>query len=921
MEATLIPEIVRRLETDPALSFKKVNSGKLSQGKCPECGKQEAYVFTDKPFLIHCPRNNNCGEKTHIKSLENYKEFFINYSEKYPATETDPNLTARMYMNYGRGFDGAITKGLYRQGLTPIYKGDKTNRKLVKHAPCVEFPLWDNYTWQRIIDEKDVQLNGGIKNCFTTGLKFAGNGWMPAGQTISQGDYVFITEGILKSVALMHCNVSFPIKTIAALSSSNLPSKIIEAHKGKGVIWVLAFDNDQAGINASNKFKKIIYNMGEKLLVALPPVGYDWDDILKEQNESERQSDSEKASWFKKLDEQQLKDSFYRGALATAKDHKEKLFWLYAKKPAYGVIRYDFQQSIWRAKKNEEKAKENSLAEFPLNECWANAFEDLSDMQNAVINSFNFERISNCYPRFLYLERDAITREQLYFFKVGFTSGNQEALIGLEGTALQTPGAFSTALLNLSSGGMFDGNPQDLKHFREKWFSKRIHEVRSLPFVGYDKETKMWVYPFGGYYKNRFIKVNGEGYMMADKSSVKTSLKSYHMVSQTHFDNQWFNDFVLAFSINGLTSLAWWLGCLFAEQIREKQKSFGFFELTGDQGAGKSTLIEFLWRLVGRLNYEGFDPNKASPAGRARNFVQPSNFPVVLIEGDRSSDDKFAKKGGFDLDELKTCYDGRGFRSLGVAKRGSDTEELPFRGGIVFSQNATVDGSEALLARIVHCHCDRTHHNEHSAAAVKRLNNLDAEHLAGFLHQVLTQASNLFDSYLANFDLAHAELMEALPNVQNRLVLNHAQVYAWAMCLPMVVGDQLTKDHLAGIKQHLINRAQDRQGRLKADHPMVAKFWDVYEAFNDVDTQDLGLNDPSTLFNHSKKPDRIAIHLVDFESKAKKRGVGDGLDFTILKRLLPNSQKYTFESQKVVNSSIDGKNRHCWVFVQKEAGK
>jgi len=912
MDALLVPEIIRRLETDPALDFKISNGQKLSKGRCPECNKQEAYVFKDAPFVIHCPRGNECGEKTSVRRL--YKDMFTNYSEKYPPTETDPNQTARMYMRYQRGFDASIVDGLYTQGQKPIYK----NEKVFKYAQCVEFKLWGRFVWQRLIDQEDIRLNDNNKNYITKGCEFKNKGWVPPGQQIKSNTWVFITEGILKSLALMHMKVSFDIATIAAISSSNLPRNIINEHQGQGVVWVLAFDNDAAGIKASKKFKKEIESLGETVLVALPPGGYDWDDVLKEQRDNESTQQKEEHKKFLKLNEQLIKDSLYRGALLTAESYKEKLFWLFTKSQVMPTFRYSFGHSLWRAKLDERRARENALSDWPLNECWANPHEDLDDMQKAVVSSFNFERISNCEPIFLYLEKDAITDDQFYFFKIKYASGNPETMLGFEGAALQSASGFSSYLLNKSSGGSFDGNAYDLKNMREHWFDKRMNEVRALPFVGYDKVTGGYVFPFGGYFKNRFIKLNEHGFIAADKHQVKTSLKSMVMVPSQEFNGDWFKDFLTCFSTNGLAALAWWFGCLFAEQIRDKQNSWCFFELTGDQGAGKSTLLEFLWKLLGRINYEGFDPNKATSAGRARNFIQPSNMPVVLIEGDRNTDEKGAKKGGFDLDELKTTYNGRGFRALGVAKRGADTEELPFRGGIVFSQNATVDGSEALLARIVHFHCDRSHHSTESETAIKRLNVLEAKSLAGFLHKVLTQTDKIFEAYLKNFDLALAEFSKELPSVQNRLVLNHAQVYAWGLCLPMIFGKHITKDNLAQLKAHLIARANDRQQRLKADHPMVAKFWDIYDSENDSPERVESFSQPTALLNHSKNQERIAIHLVDFEKKISAKKLDKGLDFTLLKRLLPGSQRYAFDAQKVVVSDIDGKRRHCWVFMREK---
>lgn len=120
----------------------------------------------------------------------------------------------------------------------------------------------------------------------------------------------------------------------------------------------------------------------------------------------------------------------------------------------------------------------------------------------------------------------------------------------------------------------------------------------------------------------------------------------------------------MAFGEKGYVALAFWLGSLFAEQIRERDKSFPFLEIVGEPGTGKSTLIEFLWKLAGREEYEGFDPSKSTAAARGRNFAQVGNLPVVLIEGDRTTDN--AKQRAFDWDELKSLYNGRASRAVGI---------------------------------------------------------------------------------------------------------------------------------------------------------------------------------------------------------------------------------------------------------------
>ena len=72
----------------------------------------------------------------------------------------------------------------------------------------------------------------------------------------------------------------------------------------------------------------------------------------------------------------------------------------------------------------------------------------------------------------------------------------------------------------------------------------------------------------------------------------------------------WLAEVWTAYGPRGMIALAFFVMSIFAVQIREKHKSLGFLEITGQPGAGKSTLIEFLWKLFGRAGYEGFRPEQ-----------------------------------------------------------------------------------------------------------------------------------------------------------------------------------------------------------------------------------------------------------------------------------------------------------------------
>jgi hypothetical protein len=877
-------ELQQALMGDGAIKFKR-HGNELRDGICPNCGQKELFVRLDQPWRVQCRRFNKCNYSESTRAL--YPDLFENFSKKYQATEEKPNAAADAYMSINRGFELGRIRGEYEQAYRKLPGGGDMAATVRVRLPLVDGASY----WERLIDAEDVRRNGGKKAHISYGCRYQGLGWVPKGLEFSAGAKIWITEGIFKSMALGHVG----IKSISALSCSNLPRKIIQEHKGKGIVWVVALDNDEAGISYAAKARQEIREMGETFLAAFPRKGEDWDDVFR----------------AGRLTAAYLQESYWRGWQLIAESAQEKAMLLFLRTKRFHQV-FPFGQTLWKYKLSDGASDEMVAVEQ-----WDDP-DGFASMLPPFRANCKVERISNCLPEFMYIERDSLTDEQWYSFRFRFASGNPELLASLDGGCLESASAFNKALLTRTPGGTFDGSQQDMKRMRDGWFDRKISYVSTTPFVGYDANSESYVFPGFGYHHGQRLEENKDGYLVSGRRRLKCGLRSTGIVSVTEFRGDWIGDYQAAFGLNGLVLMSWWLGSLFAEQIRKKQKSWPFMEYTGDQGAGKSTQIEFLWRCVGRENYEGFDPSKSTHAGRSRNFQQVANLPVVLLEGDRNSDSG-AKRGVFDMDELKTAYNGRGIRAMGVKKRGAETEEPLFRAALLVSQNAQVDGSDALLSRIVYCHCTKAHFTDATEKAARRLSELEVGELAGFMDRALRAEPALLKSYFEIYEKIREDYRSRPQKVQNRLLFNHAQVAAWCWQLTSIFPGLITVETCQAVQNFLWERCLERQQRLQADHPLVEQFWDIVEYLNYARSKDEH-GAAVQMLNHSAEPAEIAISLPHMRELSRNFNM-DVLPERELKRMLPTSRRHKFVRQGKVRSVIMGKIIHCWIFENKTGGK
>jgi energy-coupling factor transporter ATP-binding protein EcfA2 len=885
-------EVIQAFLNDPRFGFKE--SGEfLRGGRCPNCNGKDAWVGKDHPWVVKCNRINNCGWSETARQL--YPDLFTRYAEKFPATPEKPNATADAYLKFNRGFDLVRMDGWYSQER---YRIQDTG----EYVETVRVYLDEGRTryWERLIDKdkkhgQRVNFGGRRKE---DGSVCRGDWWMPPGQTIGQLDEVYLVEGIFHAMAFHQAGY----KACALLMAGNFPETAIAEHTGRQVRWRLALDDDPAGRKAMLKMKGRLKELGEKCSLALTGMeGRDWDDLYR----------------LGKLNDEFLGDCLWRGRMFAAEDAIEKAWAYYAWKRRTRML-IEFDDALYSVVVGDKLNEELAASGLAIVH---------GDSKELFRSHVQRNKISPCYPQFQYCERNQLTGELFYFFHVTFANHTSATHIALKGGDFESAAALNKALLVNLAGATFTGSAADLKILRDDiWFKRKALHVTAVPFVGYDRGSRVYVFQSFAFQHGRLIEPNKHGFFVADGDyPVKTTFKGFpiHRAKPEEFDTGWFGDFCQVFGQNGIAALVFFFGSLFAEQIRAEVKSFPFLEITGEPGSGKSTLLEFLWKLLGRDDYEGFDPSKATFAARARAFMQVANLPIVLIESDRGAVAGDAKKKMFDFEELKTAYNGRAIRSLGVMNRGNDIEEPPFRGTIVISQNADVDGTEALLSRLIQLHTDCKHHTEHTKQLAPWFETATVEQLGGFLQRALARETEILACWREHYPVYLAGYGQRGDVKFQRILKNHASLMGLAHALQLVI-PEFTDAQLDRLSDFIYARAVDRQQKLNADHPIVQGFWESYELLNVYDARDPDAHYAERTLekerlNHANEQGLIAINLKQFYQCCMEQKV-EATPTDLLKRYLPNSKKFKYLGQRTVRSKLLNKGIWCWLF-QEPRGK
>ncbi|CEH39913.1 toprim domain-containing protein [Xanthomonas citri] len=902
MQEDLRQQVLSRLERDYGLKHRR-DTPYMRGGKCPSCSKKELYTNYQRPWVVKCGRQSKCGRELHVKDL--YDDLFDDWSKRFQPTPAAPNAAADAYLQFSRGFDLAPLKGLYPQA-------SHYDRKISAGTATVRFALVKGGWWERLIDRP--HRFGKQKARFAPGKSYAGVWWAaPAALTVMKtAREVWIVEGIFDALALLQHGMC----AVSAMSSNAFPEEslreLAKARMADLPTLVWALDNEPGARAYTHKHIKRAAALGfdsrAAQIVQRDGKKTDWNDLHLRAIASD-----DPKQW-----DNDVKEARYQGDLLVARSAVDKGllmfehdgrndFWLDYRSRLYW---FDFDTQRF------DKLRKEKLGDIDADDGDGDgdevAAEDLKKIKRAACS---VQKIANCYPEALYFQRQEVTDESWYYFRVDFPHDGPSVKGTFTGGHVASASEFKKRLISLAAGAMFTGTGHQLDRLIEEQ-TEAIKTVDAIDFVGYSKEHRAYLLGDMAVRDGELVTANEEDYFEFDKLRLKTTQKSIRLEIQRDaeaFRVDWLPWLWQCFGTHGMVAMTFWFGSLFAEQIRAGHKSFPFLEATGEAGAGKTTLLTFLWKLLGRSDYEGFDPAKSSKAGRARAMGQVSGMPVVLLEADRSEPDKAHSKT-FEWDELKDFFGGGTLATRGVRNGGNETYEPPFRGTIVITQNAAVDASEAILTRIVKLHFKRPQVTTESRIAADNLNALQVEEVSHFLVRAVRQERAILDLFAERVKVFEAKLRAQQDLRLERVIKNHAQMLALFDCLRLVI--TIPDDMVEQTRLALLDMALERQKAISADHAMVNEFWEVYEYLE-------ATGHGKAVVNHSRDAQRIAINLNHFAARAAQFSQSVP-DLKVLRALLGDSRRHKFIGANVaVNSAVlkddltgVGTTVKCWVFAK-----
>ena len=899
-------ELITRLIGDFALKFSS-DMQHLRDGRCPSCGENELFIDINSPYIIQCRTTSDCNYEMSVFQL--YPDILEDWSEYFPPTITNPSATVDAYLQSKFGFDIKKWHGSYSQEVHKDYESGFT-------CPTVRFHITSEGRtvgyWERLIDATS-DIN---KDKIQIGFNYKGLAWLPPKLNLKNGVWpyateLWITECIIDAMALNENG----IHAISNITAENYPKITLTQIKNRldelGVSYpkiVIAFDSDKGTQAQTDKLIALARQQGFMATAAQSS----------EHNKSKKWHDLHKDKKLGKTDIERYK--FY-GELLVASTVKDKALLMYNQYGDTNFFLFFNHSTYWVQIHIEryDKAKKMDAISEPIEDIFNSQEEFKEALQlwhdDLMQSCMTITLLMNCQPQVLYFQSKKVTDESWYYLSI-MTSHSLSKNTFTSGQ-LTTASEFKKRLLSIASGVIYTGNSKQLDIILTKLFIN-MKSVETIDFIGFSEEHNTYVFNNTAICNGKSYDLNEDDYFdLPNNKSLKTLASSPIITIENRPKTaiNWLDDLILGWGAKGIISLVGFMGSLFAQQIRSKHGSYPFLEIVGEPGTGKSTLISFFWRLLGRNSYEGIDPNKSTSAGRLRALSQVSNMPTVFIESDRDGAG-VGSNSQFDWDELKNLFNGGTISTRGVKNDGNETYEPPFRSTIVISQNLPVVGSQAIMSRICHLFFDTKAQTIETEVAARRIERLGTKDVSHFLMDVLKIESNLLETFFETKN-THETWLKAKGIKSFRAAHCHAQLLALFQSFKLNLIPAFAKVE-DDVREEILNMAKERDRTLNIENSLNIQFFEVLYSLNNLPDKIQYGNDQIRYLqlNHSKDESLLAISLVDIYKLANENRYNLPPQKEMEQNLKKSRQFKFIAANRVTSSAQTEKSRRCWIFEQ-----
>ena len=327
------------------------------------------------------------------------------------------------------------------------------------------------------------------------------------------------------------------------------------------------------------------------------------------------------------------------------------------------------------------------------------------------------------------------------------------------------PEAFKTILHSKQMG--FLGNGYQLERIFMHWMDNET-QANIIDTLGWNREFQLYAFANAVIdRKGNLLKVNEVGIIQEHGKNEKYYLPAFGLAHINNPDyegerkfvfiegdlnfEQWAKLYFEAFESNGAIAILFLILSVFWDIVFNQVGFFPFLFLFGAFGTGKTTLVEFLLRLLGK-DFIGIPLNNATQVALSRTIASRNNSIFYLKEYTTETDEA-------NQDLILTAYDGSG-RSTGVKSNDNRTKNANVKSAIIFDGNQLPTQKAAVLSRMILLNFEN---NKFTDIQRKAFNQLEKNQDIGFgkiLIDILKHRQYFQDNFKKSYDENIKELRE-----------------------------------------------------------------------------------------------------------------------------------------------------------------